>query len=320
MLALVYVIVFSYTGSSFIRCVFAGSSASGPQPPDTNARIHLDPTDSKNLQSALNLFNNKFAPLHVPPLDSFDKLPDNVVCRRLLWEKLAYYLIYDYKMSGGKREGHGMTSSSQINYLQALVHSAAVKFQDSPSVATQEFLACVHKTRESNSSKWLVRLKTKIAQLWFKATVASGGDLDHSQNPVYKADIKALNKAYSSYYGVQAAMRKFVITTLQRSAGRSSEVAFIAWHGVKWDKNFQCVFIEVPQFKTFKMKLIAICAGNSRHNDWFLDLGDFLTSCILEKYNGPAEPAWVFPALATVNSPGTVNLMVVKSRNLSIIP
>ena len=38
--------------------------------------------------------------------------------------------------------------------------------------------------------------------------------------------------------------RKFALLTAQRVVGRSSEVAFTTYHGLKWDPHFQHVFLE----------------------------------------------------------------------------
>ena len=52
-------------------------------------------------------------------------------------------------------------------------------------------------------------------------------------------DVYNMIQAYSKKDGAEAATRKFVLSTLQRSAGRSSEVAWITWDGLEYDSGFK---------------------------------------------------------------------------------
>ena len=94
------------------------------------------------------------------------------------------------------------------------------------------------------------------------------------------------------------------ITLLRRAAGRSSEVAWVTWDGIKWDPLFQTPIIEIAQTKVSKMKLIALVAGRDRHSDFLLNMADFL----VRNGTGPPyladSPAWLFPDLQAMKSPG----------------
>jgi hypothetical protein len=62
----------------------------------------------------------------------------------------------------------------------------------------------------------------------------------------------------------------------QRCCGRSGEVGALTVDGMTWDDEFQCVRIEVPQWKSSKCKIVPLTAGANRHNCWFLAMGDYL--------------------------------------------
>ena len=100
-------------------------------------------------------------------------------------------------------------------------------------------------------------------------------------------------------------MRKFAIMTLQRRAGRSTEAAWITWDGMVWDEEFQCVFVEVPQSKTSKCKLVLFGAGRDRHGCWFLDLGDYLVMQTNVAIYDPFSANWLYPELHKTKFPGT---------------
>ena len=73
-----------------------------------------------------------------------------------------------------------------------------------------------------------------------------------------------------------AATRTFSLLTLQRAAGRSTEVAWLTWDGLKWDVHFTHVFGEWPQSKGSKLKLGCFGAARVRALCWFLALADYL--------------------------------------------
>ena len=76
--------------------------------------------------------------------------------------------------------------------------------------------------------------------LLFNDLVMPGTEpLDKSETPVYRNDVYNMIQAYSKKDGAEVATRKFVLSTLQRSAGRSSEVAWITWDGLEYDSGFK---------------------------------------------------------------------------------
>ena len=112
-------------------------------------------------------------------------------------------------------------------------------------------------------------------------------------------------RSYARAGGAEAATRKLAIISLERAAGRSSEVAWTTWDGLKWDSHFKHVFGEVPQSKGSKVKLVAFGAGVDRHADWFLALADYLVCQPDRVVYSEDHPSWLFPRLQKTSSPGT---------------
>lgn len=95
---------------------------------------------------------------------------------------------------------------------------------------------------------------------------------------------------------VESPVRRLALWNLWASAGRSSESSTITWDGLQWDDEFDCVFVEIIQTKSVKVKLIAFVAGTDRHCCFFLFLADFLTLHAPSIYNDD-KPAWMIPEL-----------------------
>ena len=123
--------------------------------------------------------------------------------------------------------------------------------------------------------------------------------------PVYLEDVKLINRSYARAGSAVAATRKLAIMSTQRAAGRSCEVAWTTWDGVSWDKKFRHAFVEVPQPKGSKIKLVAFGAGVERSSDWFVALGDYLVLQPDRALYSEDNAAWVFPELQKTSSPGT---------------
>ena len=114
-----------------------------------------------------------------------------------------------------------------------------------------------------------------------------------------------ITRAYARAGTVEGAIRKVSLLTCQRSAGRSAEPAWMTVDGLIWDKKFKHVFVESPQPKGSKIKLVALGAGESRHSDWFLALGDYLVLQPDRALYKEEDPNWLFPELQKTSSPGT---------------
>lgn len=73
--------------------------------------------------------------------------------------------------------------------------------------------------------------------------------------------MKRVNAALACASTIESATRRLGLSTLWHAAGRSSETACITWDVLEWDEEFSCVFVEVAQSKTSKVKIIALTAG-----------------------------------------------------------
>ena len=122
---------------------------------------------------------------------------------------------------------------------------------------------------------------------------------------MYLEDVMLITRAYARAGTVEGAIRKVSLLTCQRSAGRSAEPAWMTVDGLIWDKKFKHVFVESPQPKGSKIKLVALGAGESRHSDWFLALGDYLVLQPDRALYKEEDPNWLFPELQKTSSPGT---------------
>jgi hypothetical protein len=59
-----------------------------------------------------------------------------------------------------------------------------------------------------------------------------------------------------------------VILTAWLTIGRTGESAFISFDKMWWDALFNCVFVEIYQFKPGKMKIVPFIVGTTRHLCW----------------------------------------------------
>ena len=103
-----------------------------------------------------------------------------------------------------------------------------------------------------------------------------------------------------------AHFRKLCLKSLHFVAGRSGELSHVTYEHLKWDPEFNCVFIDIQQVKTAKIKKVVFTAGVDRHADWFIDFGDRLAS----EHRAPYTPdeyqgVWLFEELMIASSAGS---------------
>ena len=60
-----------------------------------------------------------------------------------------------------------------------------------------------------------------------------------------------------------------MILTAWLTIGRTGESAFISFDKMWWDALFNCVFVEIYQFKPGKMKIVPFIVGTTRHLCWY---------------------------------------------------
>jgi hypothetical protein len=81
-------------------------------------------------------------------------------------------------------------------------------------------------------------------------------------------------------------------------------VAYLNYDGLDWEAGCDCLTVGVAQSKTSKLKVVALVAGATRHEDWFLDWGDFLALQKGEAVYQQTDPVWLLPDLRGATTPG----------------
>jgi hypothetical protein len=214
-------------------------------------------------------------------------------------------LAKDYLIDTGTHKGKHLSTDTALNYLSSAMNQASSRFKATTvSDATRLFFTCLDPNSFTDEAQWLKRVKKEVIRWNFQRAMLAGEKMDHSAEPLFLEDVKAMCKSYAKEGSRQAARRKLAIKTLYQSAGRSSEIAFMHLDGMYFCRKFQCVIADVPQSKTSKSKKVALVAGNGRHACWFLDFGDYLWG---DEERPPYEEngaVWLLRELRGVNSPG----------------
>ena len=94
-------------------------------PPTLNAR-GTSASSRQSTQSALKLFKKfqQARPLQRYSLQPFQELPAEVVCHTKVYEDFAYYMVNEYVIQTGRRQGESLDSATALPYLNTLLHLA----------------------------------------------------------------------------------------------------------------------------------------------------------------------------------------------------
>jgi len=94
-------------------------------PPTLNAR-GTSASTRQSTQSALKLFAKfqQARSLQRYSLQPFSQLPAEVVCNTKVYEDFAYYMMHEYEIQAGRRQGVPLDSSTALPYLNTLLHLA----------------------------------------------------------------------------------------------------------------------------------------------------------------------------------------------------
>jgi len=169
----------------------------------------------------------------------FHNLPEQLACSTALYEQFSHFLVHVYKIEQrGPNCGQPLMFSSVLDYLGILVNMAADTYLATGTNDTKLFFTCLDINSTTRAAKWWRGLRANIKRLLFQRTRDAWEQPDNSETPVYSGDICRMNAAYAKKDTGEAARRKLVLTTLQRCAGRTSEVAWVTWDGLEWDQHF----------------------------------------------------------------------------------
>ena len=101
----------------------------------------------------------------------WSKLSEAVLCSSAFYQRLAHWLIFEYKIPAGtKNAGHPLSCPSIIKYMRTTIHLAATKFNGRASA----------KTAAIPAARWIHKLKDKIVRLTLKRYRDTGELTDNS--------------------------------------------------------------------------------------------------------------------------------------------
>lgn len=255
------------------------------------------------------LFNEKFRPSSEgrQSLPTWELLQESQACSPELYAGFAYFVVNEYIIPPGQRNaGSFLSCNVAINYLCMLLNMACSKFKSTGSDSTKLFFTCLDVNASTEAANWLRGLKKKMTRIVFERCKKDGTELDQSAPPLYTEHVELLSAAYAKEGSCEAAVRKFAINTCLRAGGRASEPAFMTMESMEWDIHFHAVYGELPQSKPSKVKLVAFCAGKSRHSCWFLDFADYLSLRPEIEPEDPTEAdavSWLCPELHRSSDP-----------------
>jgi hypothetical protein len=184
----------------------------------------------------------------------WDSLPEQALCCKEVYAMFAHYLLHDYKQTGNAADGgagKNLGATTILDYLSVSLNLARNKFEPNGNPETKLFFTCLDKDSNSAPAVWLRGIKRNITRTCFLRSAKSGESMDKSAAPVYLDDVRQMcSVLMKDEKASEAAVRKLIIKSLWQASGRSSEVAWLTWDGLVWDKHFKQVFVEVSASAT----------------------------------------------------------------------
>jgi hypothetical protein len=112
----------------------------------------------------------------------WDSLPEDVLCAKQFYERLAYFLLHEYKIPGGaKNAGLPLDGDTPMTYLNVAVNQAANKFRAAGTDATKGFFNCLDQKSTSQEAIWLRGLRANMKRAIFERAALAGAEMDKSE-------------------------------------------------------------------------------------------------------------------------------------------
>ena len=165
-------------------------------------------------------------------------MSEATLSNQAVYEAFATYLMREYKQPGNADQF--LTASTAVAYLRAIINRSSARFKAVGTDSSKLFFTCLESNASTASADWLKGLTKNMLREGFERVKAAGAQHDNSQTPVYKEHILAANKAYALEGSMEASVRRFSISCLRMTAGRSAEPAFMTYTSLRWDPCFVC--------------------------------------------------------------------------------
>ena len=108
-------------------------------------------------------------------------LPQELLASCPVYERFAYFLLHEYKITGGGKDGKFLDGGSPVNYLATAINLAADKHKVNGSADTKLFFSCLDSSSTGQFAKWLRGVKKNTERQIFVRTVEGGEELDNSE-------------------------------------------------------------------------------------------------------------------------------------------
>jgi len=231
---------------------------------------------------------------------SFDEETAAKLRSRQHWEKFGNYLVSDFVIESTNEP---LAESGVISNLRIMIGKASEKFKLS-SFEDGMFYSCLDSTNGTDSARWLKKFSTNISREMFKRQ-QQACSASEEKNPLYYAELLAINKGYSKANTGVAAIRKFSTTVHRLGAGRSAEPSNVIYNGCLWNPFHTCVRAEWDQDKVSRKKFVAMVAGFDPACCIFTTWGDRQIMCGgLASFAYEEHAPYLCPDLAEVANPG----------------
>lgn len=242
----------------------------------------------------------------------FETMPEEVACAEEFYATFATFLCFKYRIPAGRvNQGKPLDEDSAIPVFTGVIRQSQQRFSKqtiseeskvrcqqparlpccldarckAPPAARSRTRSCLALQRFFNcfngdnsvQALWLRGIKAKMNRIIVHRKMEAGeAQQDGAATCIYLDHVREMSAALARANTKEAADRKLAIKTLWRSSGRASEPSYMSYEGVKWDPLHKSPFVECPQAKPSKVKLIPFVSGVDRHADWFIDYGDSL--------------------------------------------
>jgi len=122
---------------------------------------------------------------------TWDSLPESVLCVSPVYERLAHFLVFTYKIPKGiKNAGCALSCDTVSNYIRRAINLAADKFRAASSnVKTVNFFYCLEKNSSAPAATWLQGLLKKVHRITFERAKAAGEQQDKSESKYLPASL-----------------------------------------------------------------------------------------------------------------------------------
>ena len=127
----------------------------------------------------------------------FAKLGAQELCRPVVIDTWAHWLVVEYESKLGRNKDHNLALGTALDYLGLLLNQMKDRFEATGDADIKLFFTCLQSKADTKPAQWLQKLKAEMVRHCYESAKQTGEEMDQSVEPIYREHLELIDRAFA---------------------------------------------------------------------------------------------------------------------------